>query len=213
MADQTNVTTIVARLVQETRRGIPWTERHPRAQVYRPLIVSAAIMRRPSQPGDPWRVTLQAEGVVRPRVPGSWRAILTQVASLREAGVRCRLAAALVAPEDIARSVESDDLPPQCRTRCRCEFYGWALLYHPPGTPRIGLVEPHTDFEDLPAFFKSPLELLDRSMVLAARGIHSRPLALFTQPEDFYRAADGTFVNRFFPESTMRRPRRLGWLS
>ncbi len=206
-----SVTTIMARLVREIPLACGQDETRLRSPIYRPLIVGPAVLRRPTEAGNPWRVTLQADGAVRPRVPATRRAVLAHVASLRAAGVQCRLAAALVAPEDVVREAQADSGRSRRGSRCRSEFYGWSLLYHPPGTPRIGLIEPHAEIDELPAFFESPFELLERSALLAARGIPSRPLALLTQPEDFVRSARGR-VNRFFPAGSFRRPSSLDWL-
>ena len=119
-----------------------------------------------------------------------------------------------MAPEDVVSTPPALDEEQVIRRtyRCRSEFYGWSLLYHVPGMPRIGFIEPHHTFRHLPSFFDSPLDLVDRSEFLARRGVRSRPLALLTQPEDFDRAADGTLVNRYVPHGTLRRPSRLGWL-
>ena len=208
------VKAIVARLVRDTPLTDGVAECQARVHVYRPLVVGAAILREPIERGDPWRVTLDAGPGVRPRAPASRAAIKGQVAALRRAGVACRLAAALVAPEDVVSTPSAlDEEQVICRTyRCRSEFYGWSLLYHVPGMPRIGFIEPHHTFRHLPSFFDSPLDLVDRSEFLARRGVRSRPLALLTQPEDFDRAADGTLVNRYVPHGTLRRPSRLGWL-
>jgi hypothetical protein len=85
-------------------------------------------------------------------------------------------------------------------------------LYQLPGIRGIGFVDPHESFPDLPAFFESPLELLDRATFLHGKGIVTRPLAVLTRPEDFNRGADGTPVNRFFSEASFARPANLAWL-
>ncbi|MFM7043394.1 MAG: hypothetical protein ACKO35_14555 [Planctomycetaceae bacterium] len=208
------VTAIVARLVRETPLTDGAAECRARVHVYRPLVVGAAILREPIDRGDPWRVTLDAGPAVRPRAPASRAALHAQVCALRMAGVACRVAAALVAPEDMvsAPRVMDDEQAIRRTGRCRSEFYGWSLLYHVPGMPRIGFIEPHRTFRHLPSFFDSPLEVLDRSEFLARRGVRSRPLVLLTQPEDFDKAEDGALVNRYVPHGTLRRPSRLGWL-
>ncbi|NBU40247.1 MAG: hypothetical protein EBS51_05450 [Planctomycetia bacterium] len=212
--DPPAVRPIVARLVRDTPLTDGAAECQARVHVYRPLVVGAAILREPLERGDPWRVTLEAGPRVRPRAPASRAALHTQVDALRMAGVACRVAAALVAPEDMVSDPRAMDREQAIRRtgRCRSEFYGWSLLYHAPGMPRIGFVEPHPTFRHLPSFFDSPLEVIDRSEFLARHGVRSRPLALLTQPEDFDRAADGTLVNRYVPHGTLRRPSRLGWL-
>lgn len=148
---------------------------------------------------------VSGDGRVLPQVPSGpghpqpWR---------RSRHATHRLAAALVAPQDIdgrpARLV-ADARPP------RSYFYGWALLYQLPGMGTLALVDAHDRFPDLPAFFESPAELVDRATFLASNGVMSRPLALFTQPADFVVAADGSVRNRFYPEGRFQRPADRGW--
>lgn len=207
------VTAILARLVRDTPLSCGAEECRARVLVYRPLVVGPAILRQPARRGDPWRVSLEPGVAVRPSAPASREALDARVDALRTSGIRCRVAAALIAPEDVGAAREPTRRGPPIRGggRCRSEFYGWSLLYRLPGAPRIGLVEPHDTFRDLPDFYESPLELLDRSDFLARRGVRSRPLALLTQPEDFEPTPDGTLVNRYVPHGTLRRPSRLGW--
>lgn len=205
------VTAILARLVRAT--PLAWGQADCGGLVYRPLIVGPAILRQPTERGEAWRVALHPGRAVRPRAPGTRAELTARVQAMRAAGIACRVAAALVAPEDIA----AHDALERGRCtrrggRCRSEFYGWSLLYQIPGPPHVGLIDPHETHRDLPAFFESPLELLDRSEFLAQRGVRSRPIALFTQSEDFDVDPDGRLVNRYFPHGTLRHPNRLDWL-
>jgi hypothetical protein len=208
------VTSVLARLVRDTPLSSGAHTAAAAATIYRPLIVGPAILRRPAASGEAWLVSLVPGPSIRPRCPGSRTALVEHVRTLRAAGVACRVAAALVAPEDVRAAHDAPATGRSARRgdRCRAEFYGWSLLYRPAGSPRTGLVEPHPTFPDLPAFFQSPAELLERSASLAARGVPSRPLALFTQPEDFDEEPDGTWLNRYVAAGTFRHATRLNWL-
>ncbi len=71
----------------------------------------------------------------------------------------------------------------------------------------VALIDAHESFTDLPAFYESPLELLDRSSFLAARGISTRPIALVTRPEDFEVVENTAEVrNKFLPNALFRCP-------
>lgn len=91
------------------------------------------------------------------------------------------------------------------------EIYGWALMYRLPGMIDAAAIDPHDEFDDLPAYFSSPLELVDRAAFLASKGIPNRPIALLTQREDFHPRSVTTPrpVNRFRPEERFRRPADL----
>lgn len=137
------------------------------------------------------------------------RSHVRRVIAMREAlGQSCRLALALATPGDAAPRVAAtvsagmiDDghaSPP--------DIYGWALLYQPPGHQRgTALVDPHDEHPELPAFYECPLEFLDRTAYLAAKGVPHRALALVTCLEDF-ETGDTRRRNRYFPESRFRRP-------
>jgi hypothetical protein len=87
------------------------------------------------------------------------------------------------------------------------EIYGWALMYQLPGMLDTAAIDPHEEFDDLPAYYRSPLELVDRAAFLAARGIPNRPIALLTRREDFHpRGVGPRPLNRFQPEVSFRRP-------
>ena len=83
-------------------------------------------------------------------------------------------------------------------------------MYQLPGMRGTAAIDPHDRFDDLPALFESPLELIDRSVFLAARGIPNRPIAILTRPEDFVRRETGEgWTNRYYPQARFRRPCRL----
>lgn len=211
--EPTAVTSVLARLVRDTPLSSGAAAAADGATVYRPLIVGAAVLRAPAAGGEAWLVSLEPGEAVRPRCPRSRTALLAHVRALRKTGVVCRVAAALVAPEDVRAAPDADHGTSVRRAGLvRSEFYGWSLLYQPAGSPRTGLVEPHPSFPDLPAFFQSPAELLERSESLARRGVRSRPLALFTQPEDFDEGPDGVWLNRYVAAGSFRHTTRLHWL-
>jgi hypothetical protein len=181
----------------------------PRRRCYRPLVVGVAVLRQQCV-GGRWVVSVSDDGRLLPVMPPGFIRLRQEVMTLRPAGGAWRLAAALVAPEDLAgpppRLVRQAESP-------RLEFYGWSLLVQRPGMRGLAVVDRHEQFADLPACYESPLELIDRSEFLAARGIRSRPLALVTQPADFTASADGRLCNRFFPAERFRPPKPLDWLA
>jgi len=181
-----------------------------RCGAYRPLAIGAAIAVRPASAGGRWVMATTGDGLLRPRRPRSLPAAGDRVHDLLATGRPARVVVALLTPEDL-RAPPADGEPAADLDGLRCDGYGWSLLYQPPGSPLIGLIEPHPDLQYLPSFFGSPLDLLERSDWLARRGIPSRPIALVTQPDDFDADATGNLVNRFFPADVFRRPGGLGW--
>jgi hypothetical protein len=212
--EPTPVTALLARLV----RDMPLASGAAAADgatIYRPLIVGPAVLRGPAAPGEAWLVSLEPGESVRPRCPRSRAALRAHVRALRATGMVCRVAGALVAPEDVRTESDAEaesGTPVRRAGVIRSEFYGWSLLYQPAGSPRTGLVEPHPSFPGLPAFFRSPDELLERTESLARRGVRARPLVLFTQPEDFDEGPDGTWINRYAAAGSFRLANRLHWL-
>jgi len=179
-----------------------------RRRCYRPLVVGAAVLRQGGA-GGRWLVSVSGDGRLLPVVPPGFVRLRREVMALRPDDGAWRLAAALVTPEDLAgppRRLVCQAEPP------RLEFYGWSLMVQQPGSRDLAVVDRHERFADLPACYESPLELIDRSSFLAARGIRSRPLALVTQPADFTASADGRLRNRFFPAERFRPPASLDWL-
>lgn len=203
------VTTSV-RLVSESRR------------LLRPLFAGLAILYRDSQAGTTWTIDISEDGRLLPHAPRSSEQLERIVSLHRALGRTCRVGAALATPADLAGGLADGPVrrprvaaSDAASARRRPEIYGWALMYQLPGMRGAAAIDPHDRFDDLPAFFESPLELIDRSVFLAARGILNRPVAVLTRPEDFVRreTVDGEtgndWVNRFYPRARFRRPCRL----
>jgi hypothetical protein len=206
MSLPTEIRSVPARLVGEPLLDAP-VSRRPR-RVYRPLVVGPVLLRRDGPQGR-WSVRVSGDGRLLPAPVGGMAVLTRRLQLCRAAGTAHRVGAALVAPQDMgpvaARLTARDEQP-------RSEFYGWSLMVQFPGLETLALVDPHERFADLPAFYESPLELIDRSTFLAGKGIVSRPIALFTQPADFVVEADGRLRNRFYPDARFRRPAGLDWL-
>jgi len=202
------------RLVTETSPGGPMSPDGSRrgGRLLRPLLAGLAILHRDSRSGAAWTIDVSEDSRLLPHAPRSSDQLRRIVALHRALGRTCRVGAALAAPADLAigpprgsRQAPLDDTPGR-----RPEIYGWSLMYQLPGVQGTATIDPHDQFDDLPAFFESPLELIDRSTFLAARGIANRPIALLTRPEDFVRCETGSgWGNRFYPEARFRRPCRL----
>lgn len=201
------IRSIVARLVAEPPLDHSRTPCGRR--LYRPLVVGPVLMRRPGR-RVPWLVRVSADGRLAPRLPSEAGRLERQVWRLRMSGALHRVAAALVAPQDLVgpppRLLPDDRRPAS-------EFYGWAIMYQLPGMRTLAALDPHERHADLPAFYESPSELIDRTEYLAARGIPSRPIALITQPSDFVVAHDGQPCNRFYPGERFRPPVDLEWFA
>ena len=198
----------------------------PTGSIYRPLIVGAAILHRLPASLDRqrrWQVDVAPGCRFLPDAPGSGLDVDRVVAWRRRSGEPCRAGAALVSSCDLSAALATDgdgrrdDAVDRFRFANRdrglrrgaaIEMYGWALMYQFPGTDHRAWVDPHEDHDDLPAFFESPLELLDRAAFLADRGVRTRPIALITRPDDFVDSLHGP-VNRFFPAARFRRPADL----
>jgi hypothetical protein len=182
-------------------RGRPAARRRG---IYRPLAIGAAVLLRPRSAGGRWVVTVSTDGLLQPRGPGALPAAIARSRSLRAAGIMARAAVALVAPEDVplAHGAVGRRAP---EGSLRHDCYGWSLLYQLPGMRGMAVVDPHERFADLPAFYESPLEYVDRAAFLADRGVLSRPLALVTQLDDFRPGSNGRMCNRFYPRGPFRR--------
>lgn len=176
--------------------------------MYRPLIVGAAILRRPTGSGERWLVPVSRDGRLRPLAPLSQAAVRGRVRGLCGAGLECRVAAALVVPADVSPAMRFV----LGRPRPGVEFYGWSLLYQLPTMQGVAFVDPHTDLTDLPAVYESPLEVIDRADFLAARGVVTRPLVVVTQTADFTGGMAGSGY-RYRPCPTLSRPGDLDWLA
>lgn len=205
MQSPPTISRVSIRLVpEEVSRGGPRRPAGRRRGTYRPLAIGAAVLLRPRSAGGRWVVTVTTDGLLQPHGPRSLPAAIARSRSLRAAGIMARAAVALVAPEDVALAqpaagrLATDGSP-------RHDCYGWSLLYQLPGMRGMACVDPHERFADLPAFYESPLEFVDRAVFLAERGILSRPLALVTQLDDFQPSGDGRMRNRFYPRGSFRR--------
>lgn len=198
------ITCAVVRMVGGTG-GDP--ARRP-GQVYRPLLAGAALLELRPRIGR-WVVRLACDDSLAPALPRSVAAVRSIECRRREAGVVCRLAVAVASVHDLPHGSSGRSRLgslPRHRWPLRADCYGWALLYRPPGTRGIAFVDTNDRFPDLPAVFELPLELLDRTEHLEARGIRTRPLLLVTRPEDFHSDADGVTRNRFLPGASCRPP-------
>ena len=181
-------------------RGTPATRR---GATYRPLAIGPAVLFRPRSDGGRWVVTVSTDGLLQPRGPRSLPAAIARSRRLRAEGIMARAAVALVAPEDIPLGQPAGRLANDDGLRHDC--YGWALLYQLPGMRGMAVVDQHDRFDDLPAFYESPLEFVDRAAYLTDRGIPTRPLALVTQLDDFRPGPEGRMCNRFYPRGSFLR--------
>jgi hypothetical protein len=158
----------------------------PSPRTFRPIVLGPILLHR-RRSDDRWRVDVSRDGRLLPLLPASGRDLWETIRARRRTGRLCRIAAALLSPED---TVHAGIAPPPPRHRFglrqpQLASYGWALVYQPPGVGGLAFVDRHEQFADLPACFELPLELLDRAAFLAERGFRTRPLAVVTQPEDF----------------------------
>jgi hypothetical protein len=189
------------RLVSETRRRL------------RPLFAGLAILHREGHAGAAWTIDVSEDGTLLPHAPQSPEDLECVVGLHRALGRQCRVGAALATPADLAGAAPRRprrSAGPESACRRRPEIYGWSLMYQLPGMRGTAAIDPHDRFDDLPALFESPLELIDRSVFLAARGIPNRPIAILTRPEDFVRRETGDgWTNRYYPQARFRRPCRL----
>ncbi|MCE9631647.1 MAG: hypothetical protein K8S94_13145 [Planctomycetia bacterium] len=182
-----------------------------RLRTYRLLAIGPALLERSSATTGPWHVRVTTDGSFLPRAPRSPAGFERRITALRSGGGVARLGAAILEPRDL--SCVAAELRPTLRGHGRAslrhEFYGWALMYQLPDSRGIGLVDPHDEFTDLPAFFESPLELADRQEYLARRCVATRAIALVTQPEDFDAGEQAVPWNRYCPAARWRRAHRL----
>lgn len=158
------------------------------------IVLGPAILVRPVAGLGPWTVSISED------IP---------LESLSRRGVHHRMAAAIAVPGDFRRrrfpmagrhgmpGTHGGDRPNLHRT-----IYGWALAYRFPDSTGPALVDPHDDVPDLPAFYESPAELIDRIVHLEDRGVETRPIALLVHENDFIRDERGGGINRYFPTLT-----------
>lgn len=202
------LTAALARRVAEMPLSSSQRGLRSRLGVHRPLVVGPAILLGPDGGSPRWRVHVSTDGRLVPLGPRGAGGVACRLRSLRASGATCRPAAALLSAHDVE--------PPFTpflfrRGRGPCaEFYGWSLLYQG-RSAGVGLIDPHDRFPELPAFYESAQELLDRAAFLAARGVASRAVALLTEERDFSVDAAGRHRNRFYPQAIFCRPQGPGW--
>jgi hypothetical protein len=185
-------------------------------------------------PRGAWHVDLLGGGGLLPDAPRRPIDLERVVAWRQQRGESCRVGAALVSCCDVTTMLpeapidehddrrdpftETEPTVPWLHHSTRVEqapglveIYGWALMYRLPGMIDAAAIDPHDEFDDLPAYFNSPLELVDRAAFLASKGIPNRPIALLTQRGDFHPRSVTTPrpINRFRPEERFRRPADL----
>lgn len=169
-------------------------------RVFRPLVVRPAILVRPAGSQAPWRVDVD-DDLLLPACPPTEQGILEVVRFHEAVGQTCRLAAALALPADSREAALRRLAGP--RRPC-LDMFGWAIMYQLPDMTGTALVDGHEYLAPLPAFYECPLQLIDRSEFLTARGIRHRPLAIVVRPEDV--ATEPSAVDPF--EQRPRRTRR-----
>ena len=200
---------VPGRFLAEQGEPAPSLARKP---VYRPLVVGSAILYRPHHGSkrSRWHVHVSPNGLLWPVAPQSRPGLQRALNRHRAMGLRCRLGSALLTPDDVLHAQAmpnvGDGSPLRRHKTLPTEIYGWSLLYQLPHMRSTGVIDAHERFEDLPAYYESALELIDRSTFLAAKGICSRPIALITRPEDFRLLAGTRPCNRFFPHARFLRP-------
>jgi hypothetical protein len=149
-------------------------------KVFRPLVVGPAILVRQPGAAGPWHVDVDGD-LLLPACPPTERGILEVIRFHEAFGRTCRLAAALAVPADNGGLFLRRLSGP--RRRC-LDMFGWAILFQRPGMTGSAMVDGNESSGALPAFFECPLQLIDRSRFLTARGIPHRPLAIVVRPED-----------------------------
>jgi hypothetical protein len=175
---------------------------------YRPLVAGLALLRR-TRDGAAWLVDLECDRLLWPRLPRRVEDLDRLVRGLARCRITCRMGAMLAGPLDALPAPLAQHLaaaPDEQPRRLRLDFYGWALMYQPPGMRGRAVVDVDDRHPELPAVFELPLELLDRQEFLESRGFRTRPLLIPTQPEDFIHGPDGRIRNRLFPDGAFRPP-------
>ena len=194
-----------ARLITDLPIDLAAADVRAATRVYRPLVIGAAVLRRTA---TSWQVPVSADGRLRPLRPRSGP-------SGPGPSPARRVALALLAPQDMTpgagRAARARRVT--AASERRSDIYGWALLYQPRGLRGMALVDRHEEFDDLPACYEWPLEMLDRADFLAARGIPTRPLLVVTQRQDFVVDPAGRLCNRFRPQALCDLPGDLDWFA
>ena len=180
----------------------------------RSIVLSPAMLERSADTGS-WTLAVRDGGTLEPIPPLDSR-------RMSWVGTRCRAHSrfvfALAVPDDFQRRriPMAGHLLKGGRTRGRNSrrsstvlrtIYGWAIAYRFPDSNGPALVDPHEDVPELPAFYESPVELIDRIIHLEARDIATRPIALLVHPSDFLQDGRGGRINRYFPTPVPPKPR------
>jgi hypothetical protein len=172
--------TITAKRVRLVPAEPVFSGHSSRKRVFRPFVIRPAILVRQLGSDGPWRVDVEGD-LLLPACPPTERGIV-EVVRLHEAlGRTCRLAAALALPADSRESPLRRLTGPRRRP---IDIFGWAIMIQHPGMTGSAVVDRHEHLAALPAFYECPLQLIDRSEFLTARGIRHRPLAIVVRPED-----------------------------
>ena len=180
----------------------------------RSIVLSPAMLERSADAG-PWTLAVRDDGTLDPIPP-------LESCRMSWGAARCRphrrLVYALAVPGDFQRRriPMAGHLLEDGRTGGRNSrrsstvlrtIYGWAIAYRFPESTGPALVDPHEDVPELPAFYESPVELIDRIIHLEARDIATRPIALLVRPSDFLQDERGGRINRYFPTPVPPGPR------
>lgn len=172
----------------------------------RSIVLSPAMLER-SADGEPWTLAVRDGGTLEPIPPLDSHRVSWMPAGRSP---HCRLVFALAVPDDFQRRripmagqllkcARTGGRHSWCSSTKPRTIYGWAIAYRFPDSTGPALVDPHEDVRWLPAFYESPVELIDRIIHLEARDIATRPIALLVRPSDFLRDERGVRINRFFP--------------
>lgn len=175
----------------------------------RSIVLGPAILVRPDAGRGPWTLSILEDSPLEPVAHRCQDRLSRTICGFARRGLHHRMAAAIAVPADFRRrrfavagrpataGPHGGDRPNIHRT-----IYGWALAYRFPDSTGPALVDPDDDVPDLPAFYESPAELIDRVIHLEARGIETRPIALLVHETDFIRDERGGAINRYFPSLT-----------
>lgn len=172
---------------------------------YRPLIAGPAVLER-TPSGPSWTVAIACERRLVPRAPSRMDDRACRHSGRAVRSHASRVAIALVSPLDAGPAPGHRHVCRESVPALRLDFYGWALLYQPPGMRGRAVVDGNERFADLPAVFELPLELIARAEFLESRGFRTRPLLVPVLPGDFVTAPDGRLRNRFLPGAGFRHP-------
>lgn len=174
-----------------------------RLGLYAPLVLGQAILHGPDARSHRWRVHVSADGRLMPLGPRSAAAVAGRLRSLRAINAICRVGEAMLSTLDFTEDLCL--LHPEPEADKSIECYGWSLLYQSQSAG-VGLIDAHEEFTELPAFYESALELLDRAAFLDSKGVRSRAVAIVADETDIVVDSLGRRHNRFFPLEAGGRP-------